>query len=171
MNEHPNSTTRQQYEGSSRGPSQKAMAKMEAEITAQLPVPKPKKATKTRTDVPSEHRSIKLWLPWPPSVNHYWRRNRNGSVRISEKGEQFRAEVIEKCRNRDGVMGRVTVEVVAHPPDRRKRDLDNIFKALLDALNHAEMIEDDGLIDYLSVTRSFVVPHGEVTVTIESMKD
>lgn len=154
-----------------RGPSQKAMAKMEAEITAQLPVRKPKKAARKYV-FERVYPDVDLMLPWPPSVNHYWQRNRNGGMHISAEGQKFRSDVIENCRDYKGVKGRVSVKVFANPPDKRKRDLDNIFKALLDALGHAGMIEDDGLIDHLEITR-LSVGHGGgmVQVVIRSMFD
>lgn len=36
-------------------------------------------------------------------------------------------------------------------PDRRKRDLDNLFKALLDALTHAGVWKDDSLVHSMYV--------------------
>ena len=33
------------------------------------------------------------------------------------------------------------------PPDRRRRDLDNLYKCLFDALGHAGVYEDDSQID------------------------
>jgi len=110
-----------------------------------------------------------ICLPWPPTVNHYWLPNANHSKRISARGMQFRADVIHACRGHSGIMGRVSVSVIANPPDKRKRDLDNIFKALLDALNHAGMIEDDSLIDRLLIERGKVFEVGQVRVTIERM--
>jgi hypothetical protein len=38
------------------------------------------------------------------------------------------------------------VGVVAYPPDKRRRDLDNILKCVNDALTHLKAIEDDSLI-------------------------
>ena len=48
---------------------------------------------------------------------------------------------------------RLRVEIEAFPPDKRRRDLDNIFKVLLDSLQHAEVYVDDSQIDYLCVQR------------------
>jgi crossover junction endodeoxyribonuclease RusA len=43
-------------------------------------------------------------------------------------------------------LGTVEVGVVAYPPDKRRRDLDNILKCVNDALTHLKAIEDDSLI-------------------------
>lgn len=40
-------------------------------------------------------------------------------------------------------MGDLMVEIIVYPPDRRKRDIDNIKKALFDALQYAGLYEDD----------------------------
>lgn len=38
------------------------------------------------------------------------------------------------------------VTITAYRPDNRRRDLDNLLKAVLDALTHAGVYEDDHLI-------------------------
>jgi crossover junction endodeoxyribonuclease RusA len=49
--------------------------------------------------------------------------------------------------------GRLAVEIEAHVPDKRKRDLDNLFKAVLDSLTHAGVWADDSQIDALRIVR------------------
>lgn len=76
-----------------------------------------------------------LELPWPPSVNHYWRHGQ-GRVFISAEGQRYKLQVagiiaVAGVRPLDGP---VKVTLDAFPPDRRKRDLDNLQKAALDAL-------------------------------------
>lgn len=40
-----------------------------------------------------------------------------------------------------------------YPPDKRKRDIDNILKCLLDALQDSQLIENDNLINKLSLVK------------------
>jgi len=53
----------------------------------------------------------------------------------------------------NGLTGRLAVEIYVYPPDRRRRDLDNILKNLLDSMQHAGVYKDDQQIDRLLVIR------------------
>jgi len=90
---------------------------------------------------------IELDLPWPPSVNAYYRTFRN-RILISKQGREYRKTVLEERKKApfEMLMGPVRVEIEAFRPDKRKRDLDNLLKASLDALTHAEIFEDDSQI-------------------------
>lgn len=111
--------------------------------------------------------SLTLELPYPPSVNHYWRRVGMRTL-ISREGRRFRARVAAhlSMRRVPRIDGALEVHVTVHPPDRRRRDLDNAMKALLDALAHGGVYEDDGQIDRLEIVRADVVPDGKVVVRI-----
>ena len=88
--------------------------------------------------------TIALTLPYPPSVNAYWRAFR-GRVILSRAGREYRRSL--DLRYIVGTtFGEVEVGVVAYPPDKRRRDLDNILKCVNDALTHLRAIEDDSLI-------------------------
>ncbi len=106
-------------------------------------------------------------LPYPPSVNHYWRRVGFRTL-ISRGGRRYRREVIALLAADRAAPLRGRLEVVVHvfPPDNRRRDLDNLQKALCDALEHAGVYADDSQIDRLDVHRGPVVPGGKVIVQV-----
>lgn len=96
-----------------------------------------------------------LTLPWPPSVNRYWR-SVKGRVLISAEGRAYRdgTESIAIDRAKPFHDARLGVSIRAYSPDLRKRDLDNMLKAPLDALTYAGMWDDDSQIDQLSIARA-----------------
>jgi crossover junction endodeoxyribonuclease RusA len=95
---------------------------------------------------------IILRLPYPPSMNGYWRTFQNRQI-ISADGRKYREAVIAKVDDFK-LDGRLKVEIEATMPDRRRRDIDNLFKAVLDALTHAQVWGDDNQIDDLRIVRA-----------------
>lgn len=122
-----------------------------------------------RTDPPNVTMDSRLTLPWPPSVNHYWR-SWQGRVLVSKAGREYRELVTLLAGVRRPLLGRIAVAIQANPPDHRRRDLDNITKALLDALQHAGLYEDDAQIDILHIERGAVVANGSVVVVVSEIK-
>jgi Holliday junction resolvase RusA-like endonuclease len=106
-------------------------------------------------------------LPFPPSVNHYWRRV-GARTLISRQGRRFRSDVVRLLANRGmtPLAGPLDVRVEVHPPDRRRRDLDNLQKSLLDSLQHGGVYGDDSQIDRLDAWRFDPVEGGKVVVRI-----
>lgn len=111
---------------------------------------------------------IRLELPFPPSINHYWRRVGTRTL-ISRGGRAFRQSVcsILAAQRLRPMEGKLAVSVIVHPPDRRRRDIDNLQKALLDALEHGGAYLDDYQIVKLSIERGDPVSGGKTLVTIE----
>jgi crossover junction endodeoxyribonuclease RusA len=108
-------------------------------------------------------------LPWPPSVNHYWR-NVGGKMLISKKGREYREAVrFLAIAENWPIHGskRLTVNIEAWIPDNRRRDLDNMLKAALDALTYAGVWEDDSQIDDLRIVRKQIGGMLKVGVTTE----
>lgn len=101
---------------------------------------------------------MKLILQYPPSDNTYYSVV-NGRKVLSKKGREFKTHVYQQflLQNEKGKGGfweeRIKIEVITHAKDRRVRDINNIWKALCDALTYAGVWEDDEQIDYAFVSR------------------
>lgn len=109
-----------------------------------------------------------LVLPWPPTMNHYYTVARNRKILTREARDYHKAVAAVVMSN--GWMffpeHRLDVSITASPPDNRKRDLDNLLKPTLDALQKAGMFSDDSQIDMLSIRRGPPSKPGMLTVTI-----
>ena len=113
---------------------------------------------------------IELTLPFPVSANHVWKHRRaNHRAYLSQRAKMFRAEVVATLRSLgvQPLLGPLRVEIIIHPPDQRKRDLDNLLKSLLDALQHGRAFVDDSQISHLVIIRREPMPPaGETKVRI-----
>ena len=118
-------------------------------------------------------------IPYPPSVNSYWRAVK-GRVILSKRGREYRDAVytaINSAFESDTVddprplLGRLKVKITATMPDRRRRDIDNINKAALDALGYAGVFGDDEQIDDLHVLWGEVLKPGCLEVEIEEIEN
>ena len=67
--------------------------------------------------------------------------------------------------------GMLAVKVRAYPPDRRKRDIDNIQKPLLDALEKGRAFFNDCQIKHLTTVMKEPLKGGKTIVTIRKISD
>ena len=100
--------------------------------------------------------SYEIALPWPPSANASWRCV-SGRTLLTSRARTYRSTVKKLVAiNRPPAAIReahLAVELRASAPDRRRRDIDNIAKQILDALGHAGVYDDDSQIDRLTISR------------------
>lgn len=123
--------------------------------------------------------AITARLPYPPSVNHYWSltvaRKKGGRavpmVRVSDEGVRYAKSVRTVLDGVQTISGRLAVQIVANPPDRRTRDLDNVLKCFLDSLTKAGIWHDDSQIDLLIVERGECQPGGSMTLMVRQLAD
>lgn len=118
---------------------------------------------------------IEIELPFPPSLNAYYRHPSKGPLAgrhlISAKGREYRSEVIRRIAPLNySARGRLAVVITCHAPDKRRRDLDNLVKGLNDALTHAGLWADDEQIDDLRIIRGANVSGGKVVVSVREIE-
>ncbi len=126
---------------------------------------------------------LTLAVSFPPSVNHYWRHvvlplKRNTAdgrqafrvqALISEDGRKYKRTVCREVMAQNAqyrLSARVRIVVALYPPDRRRRDVDNYAKALLDSLVEAGVLADDSQVDDLRLVWYAATPGGRAVVTI-----
>lgn len=117
---------------------------------------------------------LTICVPFPPSLNTYWRHLKNGRTLISEAGRMYKAHIrtlamlhrLERAFPSDSVA--VTLELVM--PDHRRRDIDNSAKVIFDAFTSAKVWTDDSQADELHIIRKGVAAPGFVIVTVEAMR-
>ena len=118
---------------------------------------------------------VQVRLPFPPLLNTYYGTKaihpRDGkafaSTYISTRGDEYRKAIIDLWPS-VGVTfsGRLAIKVVVVFPDNRERDLDGLWKALLDSLEHAGAYENDSQIKAESMEQEAVELPGWVDIVL-----
>jgi crossover junction endodeoxyribonuclease RusA len=111
-------------------------------------------------------REIEIHLPYPPSVNRIWRSNKAGTgtrrVSISPEYDQWKraadrlAIALGSCRGVKKIAGKFEASIILQ---RRRGDLDNRVKGVLDWAQSRELIADDKNCERLTVEWG-EAPHG-----------
>lgn len=110
---------------------------------------------------------IEIDLPFPPSINSYYRRT-GKRILISKKGRAYREKVCSILANigHEILVGPLKVHLELYPPDNRKRDVDNYQKCLLDAMEKGKLYVNDNQITVLETRKCEPVKGGGVIVRI-----
>ena len=115
---------------------------------------------------------LQFELPYPPSVNRYYR-HVGARTLLSRQGRRYRECVcaILRISPDKQLTGPLELWIDAHPPDRRRRDADNILKSCLDALQQAGIYRDDNQVKILHVAMASPISGGNISVRIREMSD
>lgn len=122
---------------------------------------------------------MKLVLPFPPSVNTYWRTPTSGPLKgrhlLSKKGREYKAAVRKVVIEQLGRLPKASValadvDILFFPPDLRERDLDNFHKALFDSITYASVWVDDKQVKRITAEWGPKVKGGKVEITIIEFK-
>ena len=116
--------------------------------------------------------TVRYELPYPPSVNNYW--HTSGKRRyISPAGKKFTEDVAknvyEQGYKRFGNKS-LGISVMIHPRSKRRFDLDNTLKAILDALMKAGCYDDDSQFEYIEIARGEAKDGGAAVVHIYELE-
>lgn len=111
---------------------------------------------------------IVLELPYPVSANnlHFVR---GGRKVLSQAGRDYHEAVLAAVLAAGLpklAPGRLSAMLEVFPPDRRRRDVANTEKLVVDSVVRAGCIEDDCLIDGFLIRRGGVVKGGAVRLTL-----
>lgn len=113
-----------------------------------------------------------LKLPFPPSINTYW--GFQGHRRfLTARAKAFKDLVRNEFNsaNHQGFGDApVQLEIVWHEPDKRRRDIDNPLKPLLDALCQAGVFVDDSQVRRLAVEFREPIKYGLAEVRIQLLQ-
>lgn len=112
---------------------------------------------------------ILLNLPYPPSVNTYWRRGRYATY-LSPAGRLYKtavAEIVSESGTPKLGDARLKVTLIVRPRSKRIFDIDNLAKSVLDSLCEAGVYDDDSQVDDLHIMRGEPVKGGKAVVMIE----
>jgi crossover junction endodeoxyribonuclease RusA len=111
-----------------------------------------------------------LSLPFPPSVNRLWRVGKGKRVykdpSYTRWISQCEAEIFSLRLT--PILGSYRLQIDATRPDKRKRDIDNIIKAVSDVLQHTGIIENDHLC--LEVMARWVKDGPPILISVEKIE-
>ena len=144
-----------------------------AELVAEL-----KAAGYTTTDLSLPKDMLRCEFPYPVGVstNHLYSRTRTGGVRQSDAYAGWRdcvdlffvLRTSTIAANRPHIVQpnqRLSLTLEVYPPDKRRRDIDNLVKPAMDAL-FANIGGDDRQVDELHVYRREIRKRGRLILTL-----
>ena len=116
---------------------------------------------------------LQVRLPLPPSGNNFYTIARGRKI-LSGKARDWRAECVgilqgaytgKPLEDKD-----LCLHLTVTFPDRRKRDIDNVIKPLMDVFTQGGIWRDDSQVGELVVTRGGEGPRGTVLATLWSFR-
>ena len=118
--------------------------------------------------------SQRFELPYPPTVNTYWRSvvvDGRALYHVSTQGKKYQKTVSKLFTIQRGRMmfGNLKFQADFHAPDRRRRDLDNLLKSIIDALAVAGAYENDDQIQEIHVRFGKPLKGGMAYVTLAQL--
>jgi len=103
-------------------------------------------------------------LPFPPSVNHTWMRGAGKRLYSNPKVKAFHKEsdcILQEVKRlypaiEFPIQNRLQVVIVLNERDKRRRDIDNYQKSVMDACTKCGIWDDDSQVDELIIRRGII---------------
>jgi len=109
-----------------------------------------------------------ITMPYPPTVNTYYTVARNRKI-LSKRGRAYKKEAMVYLYEQGVPKGRegpYSISIRVRMPDKRKRDIDNLIKPLLDSLVEYGALSDDSEVIDLRIQKFNPIKGGQVEVLI-----
>lgn len=117
---------------------------------------------------------MEMMLPWPPSVNQCFA-NVPGKGRVKTKAyKDWRYQagwLIKISMAKAPKMGRYSVKIEATRQGKRRRDIDNFIKPIVDALVESGVVPDDCQMQHCQATWVAGLPDGQLKVKVEPWQE
>lgn len=112
-------------------------------------------------------RQYSFTLPWPPSANRYWR-HVGSRVIVSKEARIYKSTLKELSLfwKFEQIREPFDISILVYPPDNRLRDLDNLLKVTIDALNATGLFLNDAQITSIFIEKLHVIKPGSLEVTV-----
>jgi crossover junction endodeoxyribonuclease RusA len=86
---------------------------------------------------------------------------------LKKVAHDFRLKVQEEVIAKSAkIEGRLAIFIALYAPTRRQYDIDNRCKAVLDALQHSGVFEDDEQVDFIWIVRRPIVKGGMCKIVL-----
>ena len=103
------------------------------------------------------------------SINSFYRTFR-GRMLISKNGREFKKDIEEFINKYDKTLGKIKLVLTFHFKDKRKRDVDNYAKVLIDCLKN-KLFEDDDQIFQLEMEKHIGMESNKIFIDVISLED
>lgn len=113
---------------------------------------------------------MKIELPIQAlTQNVYYRKFQNRLI-ISKRGKDYKELVNNYIQSYPKILGKVKLDLVFYFKDKRKRDLDNLHKCLIDSMKNV-LFEDDDMIYKIYLEKHIGTGIDKIIINIDSMED
>lgn len=112
---------------------------------------------------------VELRLPYPPSGNHMWKHAGGNKHYLTDKARAYYSAVAWQVAAGGKALGLdcpLVVQCELSAPDKRKRDLENAWKVISDAITKAGVWSDDSKVRKLTIEWKNECKGGNVVVRI-----